>query len=61
MSAMSTAKYNAENPDMDTGTPEQQKRALSQTLDGYYKDFGMIIQRPKSQVTGDILAYAKSK
>jgi len=50
MSAMSTAKYNAENPDMDTGTPEQQKRALSQTLDGYYKDFGMIIQRPKSQV-----------
>lgn len=56
-----TAKYNAENPDMDSTDPTKQKQALNQTLDWYYKDYGMIIQRPKSQVINDIQALAKSK
>lgn len=56
-----TAKYAAEHPNMDTGTPQQQQMALNQTLDNYFKDYGAIIMRPQAQVVSDVLALAKSK
>lgn len=55
------AKYNAENPDMNSTDLNTQKQALNQTLDQYYKDYGAIIKRPKAQVIADVQAYAKSK
>lgn len=61
ISEMATAKYNAENPDMNSTDPATQKQALNQTLDKYYEDYGSIIQRPKAQVISDIQEYAKSK
>lgn len=54
-------KYNIDNPDMDSTNPATQKQALNQALAGYYKDYGMIIQRPQAQVVNDVMAYAKSK
>jgi hypothetical protein len=61
MSQQAEAKYNAENPDMDSGDITKSRMALNQTLDAYYKDYGSIIQRPKAQVVNDIMNYAKSK
>ena len=61
ISALTTAKYQAENPNMDTGTPAQQQMALNQALTSYYDTYGSIIQRPQAQVVSDVLALAKSK
>lgn len=61
ISQMATMKYNAENPDLDSTNPVTQKMALNQALDGYYKEYSDIIQRPKAQAVTDILSYAKSK
>lgn len=61
MQERATAKYNIDNPDMDSTNPATQKQALNQTLSQYYKDYGMIIGRPQAQVINDILNYAKSK
>lgn len=62
MSEMSAAKYNAENPDLDTATTESQKRmALNKSLYTYYEDFWAIIQRPQAQVVSDVIKYAQQK
>lgn len=61
MAQMATAKYNAENPDLDSTNVGTSTMALNQTLDAYYEDFGDIIQRPKAQVVNDVINYAKSK
>jgi hypothetical protein len=53
------AEFQAANPDMDTGTPEEQDMALNQALAGYYKDYGTIISRPQAQVLSEVKAYAK--
>lgn len=55
------AKYNADNPDIDSEDPATAKMALNNSLNKYYDDYGAIIQRPQSQVANDILALAKSK
>jgi len=39
MSQMAQAKYQAENPDLDSPDIGTSKMALNQTLDGYFKDF----------------------
>jgi hypothetical protein len=61
MAQMATAKYNAENPDLDSTNVGTSTMALNQTLDAYYKDYGDIIQRPKAQVVADVIKLAKSK
>lgn len=53
------AEYKAANPNMDTGTPDQVYQALNTTLDGYYKTYWAIIQRPQAQVIRDVQEYAK--
>lgn len=59
MSEMATAKYNAENPDMDSKDINTSKRALNQTLTEYYKDYKDIIIRPQARALDDIMKYAK--
>jgi hypothetical protein len=60
MAEMATAKYNAENPDLNSTDTATADRALNQTLDSYYEDYQSIIQRPKAQVVADVKAYAKA-
>jgi hypothetical protein len=53
------AKYNFNNPDLNSSDPETARRALNMSLKGYYDDYGSIIQRPQAQALDDILNYAK--
>lgn len=61
MTQMATAKYNAENPDLDSTNVGTSTMALNQTLDAYYKDFGDIIQRSKAEVVWAVQKLAKDK
>lgn len=61
MAEKAMAEYKANNPDMDTGTPDQQRMALDNTLTSYYEKFWDIIQRSKNQVMNDVLAEAEQK
>lgn len=54
-------KYLAENPNMDTGTPQQQEMALNNALSDYYKTYSSIIMRPQAQVLREVMALAKKK
>ena len=47
------------NPMLDSDDPDEAKRALKQTLQGYYDTYGQIIQRDINQVIQDVYAYAK--
>jgi hypothetical protein len=58
---MMQAKYDFENPDINSSDPTAVKKALNNSLTDYYKDFWIIIQRPKEQVINDVMQYAKDK
>ena len=56
------AQYAATNVTLDqadNGTDTQKQMALDSVLSDYYDKYGSIIQRSKSQVINDVMAYAK--
>ena len=62
MSELAQAQYAATNVTLDqadNGTDTQKQMALDSVLSDYYDKYGSIIQRSKSQVINDVMAYAK--
>ena len=62
MSELAQAQYAATNVTLDqadNGTDTQKQMALDSVLSDYYDKYWSIIQRSKSQVINDVMAYAK--
>lgn len=64
MSELLNAQYEATSPSLtsvENWTETEKRRALDTVLTDYYDKYSSIIQRPKSQVISDVIAYANDK